>query len=112
MANKRRESFQQDFFQPLEERRMMAVDLKITGISVDPAVTSAGQSFTITYFVKNLGTTATNQTIFIRNYLSVDDVLGNADDIGLDTEAYKQSIAPGATATVKAISGTGLPHDE
>src|SRR4051812_571134 len=84
-------------FLPLETRQMQAVDLAITSVSVGTRITSAGQGFDITYTVKNNGTTATTGTTFIRNYLSEDKKLGNADDIGLDTGFYKPSIPAGGT---------------
>lgn len=97
-----------EHFQALEPRQMYAADLSITALTVDTPVTSSGQSFTITYTVKNNGDTATTKTIFVRNFLSRDDTFGNADDIGLDTGFYKPSIPPGGSVTFDVKSGTGI----
>lgn len=98
-------------FQQLESRQMQAVDLAITGMTVGPKVTSAGQSFEITYTVKNQGNSATTFSTYVRNALSRDSIFGNADDILLDTEYYKPSIPAGGTVTFTVKSGTGISQE-
>lgn len=95
-------------FQSLEQRRMYAVDLAISAVSAGGFITSAGQSFDITYTLKNKGSSATTGTTYVSSVLTTDTIIGNADDSKVGGGSYKQSIPAGGTVTFTVKGGSGI----
>lgn len=81
----------------LEPRRMMAADLVISTIEMQPQVLTQAQDTNAVLHITNQGSATVQPGVTVRFAFSRDGVWGNNDDIFLGNRTIGQSIRPGET---------------
>jgi Ca2+-binding RTX toxin-like protein len=78
--------------EPVEPRRLLAVDLAVTGMSFDPQILAPGDPVVAQVTLQNAGNEPTVLPFQYRLLLTRDTTLGNGDDVNLGTLTYSTSI--------------------